>query len=538
MNMKRLYTGTLMALVHASLLVSCGGGSGDDTPTTPEITLSPRVLSFHWTDSGTPPEQVVNVASSGSGTFAPLQASIDYASGQPSGWLSATLDATTVPTRLIVSPLPGTLANGHYDASIVVSCPAASRSLAVSLEMERGPAIALGSSSLSFQSQGTTGAPPAQTVAITNAGGGTLTGLQTSVSYGAGEPSGWLSANLSSGTAPATLTLQVTPGTIEAGTYQAVVTVTAVSAPQGPQAVTVSWTHTMAAGPVLGTPSVGSSQVTLSWTFTWPPPFASSNDQYWLEESTTGPFSGFTLIATYPQASAHQSSFTTPPLSRPTAGTYWYRVRAYTWQGWTAFSNVQSATVSSVTATRFQNNSAWSIVSLRVDGIEQFPTPGTGIPPGYYYQLPLAPGMHTLAALSGTWNPDGTRFQMYSFNGSFNQPAGSIWTVNLNNPSIADLLTRFYSSGRWTGEYWQNLTLHFRTFQFLSNGTFKLYDDGIQIQWGTYQLVRYTAGVVIFSVRYVTGETFEGTLNEIEGVFLMRNGVSGWPTLQYTYQGH
>lgn len=69
-----------------------------------------------------------------------------------------------------------------------------------------GPAITLDPTSVTFGGAQGGANPPVQTVSITNGGGGTLSGLGTSISYGTGQ--GWLSASLSSTTAPSTLTAQ------------------------------------------------------------------------------------------------------------------------------------------------------------------------------------------------------------------------------------------------------------------------------------------------------------------------------------------
>jgi hypothetical protein len=92
--------------------------------------------------------------------------------------------------------------------------------------------------------------PAARTVAITNAGLGSLLGLGvTGASYSQGEPTGWLSATLSQSAAPATLTLHATTGALTSGTYHARVSVTASTASNSPQGLPV--TFTVGAAPLL-----------------------------------------------------------------------------------------------------------------------------------------------------------------------------------------------------------------------------------------------------------------------------------------------
>lgn len=89
------------------------------------------------------------------------------------------------------------------------------------------PAILLSPSSVSFAATQGGANPPPQPVNITNSGGGTLSGLTVgTISYGSGQPTGWLSATLSGSTAPATLTLSATTASLVAGTYTATVPVT------------------------------------------------------------------------------------------------------------------------------------------------------------------------------------------------------------------------------------------------------------------------------------------------------------------------
>ena len=105
-----------------------------------------------------------------------------------------------------------------------------------------GPLIALASPTKSFTATQGGDNPEAQTIAVSNGGGGTLNGLAANVSYGAGQPTGWLKASLNRNKAPATLTLTATTGTLTAGTYNATVAVTSGVASNSPQNVTVTFT--------------------------------------------------------------------------------------------------------------------------------------------------------------------------------------------------------------------------------------------------------------------------------------------------------
>ena len=110
------------------------------------------------------------------------------------------------------------------------------------------PLIGLSASALTFTDTAGTSDPTPKTVAVDNAGGGTLSGLAVgTITYGAGA-SGWLAASLSGGTAPATLTLQPSNAGLNPGTHAATVPVTASGVGNSPQNVTV--TYVLAVPPV------------------------------------------------------------------------------------------------------------------------------------------------------------------------------------------------------------------------------------------------------------------------------------------------
>jgi Rieske Fe-S protein len=103
--------------------------------------------------------------------------------------------------------------------------------------------------------------PSPQTVAITNAGGGALAGLDAVVAYGNGQPTGWLAATFDTRTAPATLTLKPSTRTLPSGAYTATVQITAPTALNAPQTIAVSLVVT--ATPV-ATIAVSSSTVSFA----------------------------------------------------------------------------------------------------------------------------------------------------------------------------------------------------------------------------------------------------------------------------------
>ena len=122
--------------------------------------------------------------------------------------------------------------------------PAVSSAFAVAVP----PTILLTPSSRTFTATVGGGNPAPQTVAVTNSGGSTLSGLAIgTITYGAGA-TGWLAAAVSPAAAPATVTLTPTLGTLAAGTYTATVPVTSTAAgvTNSPQNIAVTFTVTQA----------------------------------------------------------------------------------------------------------------------------------------------------------------------------------------------------------------------------------------------------------------------------------------------------
>jgi hypothetical protein len=254
----------------ASLSLHCGGGGdggGVTPPTEPTIALSTNTATFAVIAGGPPPApQTVTISNSGGGTLDGLETSISYTAGQASGWLAAALSSTEAPSTLILTATPGSLAPATYTANVAIASAAASNSpqtLAVTLTVgtgSGGPIIALSSASQTFTAPAGGTNPAAQTVEVSNAGVGTLDGLATSVTYTGGQPTGWLSAALSSPGAPSTVTLTATIGSLAAGVYTASVAITSPSAGNSPQTIAVTFNVAQAgAGPLIALASTTKS---------------------------------------------------------------------------------------------------------------------------------------------------------------------------------------------------------------------------------------------------------------------------------------
>ena len=239
----------VLVLVPLTLVaLNCGDGPGPGGNRA-AIALSRNSVAFDATEGGSSPAaQTVEVTNSETGTLSGLAVTIAYGTGQPTGWLTATLNQTTAPATLTLQAATGTLPAGNYSAVVSVTAPVSGNSpqtVNVTFAVGAGPAmIAVNPSGVTFEATAGGANPAPQTAAVTNSGNGTLTGLTATVSYAAGQPTGWLTAAWNQTTAPATLTLQATTGTLAAGTYNATVAVASPVAPNSPQNVSVTFTVT------------------------------------------------------------------------------------------------------------------------------------------------------------------------------------------------------------------------------------------------------------------------------------------------------
>ncbi len=197
-----------------------------------------------------PPTRILSVTNRGGGTLS---------------W-----DATTNSTWLTLSPTSGTdggtvtltattrsLSAGTYNAIITVNATgAAAVTIPVNLTVAPAPippTISASPTNFSFTVQRGSGNPAAQTLNISNTGGGTLT-------WTASDSAAWLALSPASGTGNSTITVTAATGSLAAGTHSGTIT---ISAP-GSRSVSVPVTFTVTAAPV--PPAIGASPASLSFT--------------------------------------------------------------------------------------------------------------------------------------------------------------------------------------------------------------------------------------------------------------------------------
>jgi uncharacterized protein (TIGR03437 family) len=207
---------------------------------TPVFSISSTGLQFAYTVGGNiPPAQPFTIANSGAGTL-----TWTAAVSSTSAWLSIDSTSGTAPSTVNVSISPASLAVGTYTGTVTITDAGASNSPAtvtVTLVVTTPPAVlSVSPASLSFPYTSGGTLPAAQPFTITNSGSGTLTWTAAVSSTAT-----WLSIDSTSGTAPSTVNVSISPASQNAGTYTGVITITAAGASNSPATVTVTLVVTM-----------------------------------------------------------------------------------------------------------------------------------------------------------------------------------------------------------------------------------------------------------------------------------------------------
>ena len=200
----------------------------------PAIGASPTSLSFTAQQGGgNPTAQTLTISNTGGGT-------LSWSASDSTTWLSLSPASGTGNGAVTATVATGTLTAGSYSGTITLNATGtASVTIPVALTITAAPvppAIGMSPTSLSFTAQQGGGDPTAQTLTISNTGGGTL-------SWSVSHDATWLLHTPGTGTGTGTVTISVTTGTLTAGTYSGLVTLW----PTGATAVTVPVTFTVKA---------------------------------------------------------------------------------------------------------------------------------------------------------------------------------------------------------------------------------------------------------------------------------------------------
>jgi hypothetical protein len=210
-------------------------------PTEPTIGFSPSSLSFSATEDGAAPaDQTLEIWNSGTGT-------LSWSVGHDAGWLSLSPsngsstgeeDKDEVTVSVDVSGMDA----GDYETTITISAEEATntpQTVSVSLHIgESGtePTIAFSPSSFSFSAAEGGDNPASKTLKIWNSGTGML-------NWSVSDNANWLSLSPTSGSSTGEkdeITVSVDISGIDAGDYDATITISAEGATNTPQTVSVS----------------------------------------------------------------------------------------------------------------------------------------------------------------------------------------------------------------------------------------------------------------------------------------------------------
>jgi hypothetical protein len=189
--------------------------------------------------------------------------------------------------------------------------------------------------------------------------------------------------------------------------------------------------------------------------------------------------------------------------------------------------------------TLFNNKASYPVISLIVDGWEQFPVRPLAILSKSYYEMDgLSAGTHTWSATTGFWDDWGQRFEMYEYTGTFTQPASGSYSVDISEMSLNDILSVPPGNlGYWEGYYWDaDINCHTAAFKFKQDGTYTFYTSNQAKGTGSY--TDYLREPAIFSLKFsLSGLSgVQALLVETHGQFFLNNGPDSWKQITYVFK--
>lgn len=152
------------------------------------IVLSATTASFTSATGGANPAgQTISVTDGGSGTLPGLAAAVTYPTGEPTGWLSATLNQTTAPATLTITPNTAGMTSGTHGAIVTVSSSLSDvvpRTVAVVVTL-LAPSVIINAGNNEAAMAGTT-LPTAPSVLVRDGFGAPMPGLSVTFAVTAG----------------------------------------------------------------------------------------------------------------------------------------------------------------------------------------------------------------------------------------------------------------------------------------------------------------------------------------------------------------
>ncbi len=251
--------------------------------------------------------------------------------GHPVEWITDDADIASVDAHGLVA--------GDRSGTTTIRARVGSSEGVATVRVLIPASVVLSNTSASFTMNSGGPPPPDQEIAITNGGEDDLTGLMASIRYD-DSSSGWLSASLSSSTAPASLTISArTAPDLPAGEYQATVHVAAATL-ESEATLAVSLEvrpvpqRDPPPAPNLRVENVEAGEITIAWD-----PGGEAVTEFRVERRSTD--DGFQELA---RVAADRTTFADRSVEPDTR--YTYRVRACNESGCSDYSNnVQVATI-------------------------------------------------------------------------------------------------------------------------------------------------------------------------------------------------
>jgi hypothetical protein len=216
----------------------------DPAPAPPQLSVTPASLSFSATQgAGNPAAKSLAVANTGGG-------SLTFSASDDAPWLLVTPASGTAPQSLTVSADIAALPPGEHTAAVTVTSAGnqgspATIPVTLNIAPAPPPALSVSPATLTFNATVGGAAPAAQTVNVTNSGGGSLT-------FNAADDAPWLSVTPGSGSAPQSLSVTASHAGLAPGAHSATVTVTAAGASGSPKTVAVTLNVAAAPPPTTG----------------------------------------------------------------------------------------------------------------------------------------------------------------------------------------------------------------------------------------------------------------------------------------------
>ena len=205
----------------------------------PALIVNPTSLDLSADSATTVPLSSVVVTVSTNTSVTGITATTAYTAGQPTGWITTTLDKTTAPATLGVQLTTQSLLPGVYTANITLAAGPGVTGviLPVRFTVRSAVQVTATPTTIDFGTLDSGVVAAAQIVNISTRDGRVASGLTAVITLGTNTTVQWLSATLA--TVSTNTTLRLLPvGALRSGTYNATVTVRATS-PSSAQPVSI-----------------------------------------------------------------------------------------------------------------------------------------------------------------------------------------------------------------------------------------------------------------------------------------------------------